>query len=230
MVGTMPASKNLSNPIGSRLKTEMKKRGFTSTELARRSGVLTSFIYDIISGKSSNPSTVKLARVAEALGISLTYLVSGAETDPAAVSGNSLNENYVTIPRIEVNGSAQGGMIICQGESAEAYFFNSLWIRSHLNANTTDLRMLTIEGDAMEPALLHNDIILIDTSKKHPSPPGIFILFDGIGLKAQRLEYLPPSGNSHVRVISDNRHYSTYECSISEISIIGRVVWFSREI
>jgi phage repressor protein C with HTH and peptisase S24 domain len=209
---------------------EMKKRGFTSTELARRSDVLTSFIYDIISGKSSNPSTVKLARVAEALGVSLTCLVSGAEAEPAATSGNGANENCVTIPRIAVNGSGQGEMVISHEESAEAYFFNSLWIRSHLNANTADLRMMIIEGDAMEPALLHNDIILIDTSKKHPSPPGIFILFDGMGLKAQRLEYLPPSGSLHVRVISDNRHYSTYECSISEISIIGRVIWFSREI
>ena len=69
--------------IGQRLKLEMKKRNISSAQLAKRADVKISFIYDVISGKSANPSTVKLARVAEGLGVSLAELVgSGDATRP----------------------------------------------------------------------------------------------------------------------------------------------------
>lgn len=225
-----------SNQIGIRLKLEMKKRGFTSTELARRADVLTSFLYDIISGKSCNPSTVKLARVADALGVSLTYLVRGIEKTPEAVAHISMQaaikDRYIAIPHIMPGNTTAGSVNIAANkkEEVDPYYFHSDWIRNRLNADVADLRMLTLNGDNMEPALFHQDIVLIDTGRKIPSPPGIFIVFDGLGLTAKRLEYLTEQSGSHVRVISDNQHYSTYECSISDITIVGRVVWFSRAI
>jgi hypothetical protein len=36
--------------------------------------------------------------------------------------------------------------------------------------------------------------------------------------------------SSMVRVISDNTFYSAYERTADEISIIGRIRWFAREI
>lgn len=222
---------NHTNPIGSRLKLEMKKRGITSTELARRADVLTSFLYDIISGKSSNPSIIKLARVADALGVSLTYLVRGVAENTTATTHDAVKENYITIPHIALNNSTNTvDSLIPYKADSEPYYFNSEWIRNHLDTNISDLRMLTISGDSMEPTLCHQDVVIIDTSKKTPSPPSIFILFDGFGLSAKRLEYVSETKNPRIRIISDNPHYSTYECSISDVTIIGRVVWFSREI
>jgi len=214
------------NPIGKRLKSQMQKHGINSTELARRSGVLTSFLYDIISGKSSNPSTVKLARVADALGVSLNYLV-GSDADFSGEKGVS-NDNYVTIPRILVSASAGGGSIVSHEEEGEVYYFRKEWIRGHLGANSADLRMLTISGDSMNPTLAHNDMVLIDTSKKHPSPPSIFVLFDGFGLVAKRCEYIETTGK--IRLSSDNPSYAAYERGADEVVIVGRVVWFAREI
>ncbi len=208
----------------------MKKRGYTSTELARRANVLTSFLYDIISGKSSNPSTVKLARVAEALGISLTYLVCGSEEYVNTAHQNT-NENYVAIPRIIFNDKTKAaGNFYSITDDDKPYHFNSEWIRSHLNADSSRLRIFTIDGDSMEPTLSHDDIVLIETEKCAPSPPGIFVIFDGFGLVSKRLEFFGEPKNSHVRVISDNPIYSSYECSISDITIVGRVVWVSRKI
>src|SRR5271163_2061511 len=108
----MKHSPAVTNAIGQGLKLEMKKRGITSPELAKRADVKTSFIYDVMSGKSANPSTVKLARVAEALNVSLAELAgSTGLTGNRALSKHAADNDYVVIPRIMVDASAGGGTI-----------------------------------------------------------------------------------------------------------------------
>lgn len=214
------------SPIGLRLKLEMKKRGMTSADLAKRADVKTTFIYDVISGKSANPSTIKLARVAAALNVDLAWLAGSSTAQPAY---GAMTEEYAAIPRLQVEASAGGGAVVTLEDTAESYSFRKSWIRDHLRANSADLRLMTVRGDGMEPTLCHNDIILIDTTKKDPSPPGIFVLFDGLGLVAKRIEYFDQPEPARLRIISDNPHYSTYERGVEEASIIGRVVWFARE-
>lgn len=217
------------SPIGQRLKMEMKKRGMSSAELAKRADVKTSFLYDIISGKSTNPSTVKLARVAESLDVNLGYLVGNTNNpQPDAVKDKNAQAAYVTIPRITVDVSSNGNSFASVEHEEECYHFRKSWITDRLKVSPQDLRLLYIRGDSMEPTLYHNDIVLIDTTKKIPSPPGIFVLFDGFGLVGKRLEYA--GGQNVLRIMSDNPQYSTYERSVAETFIIGRVVWFAREI
>ena len=231
MVNIVSKYSSLTNPIGSRLKVEMKKQGFTSAELARHANVLTSFIYDVISGKSTNPSTVKLANIADALGISLTYLVRGEEINHQNPAYGATKGNYVNVQSIMLSNSAEdSGKIISRENEGFPYYFSKEWIRSHLNTDIDNLRIITINGDGMEPTLHHQDEVLVDISKQTPSPPSIFIIFDGLGLTAKRLEYFTEPSGKRIRIISDNQHYSTYECSISDVTIVGRVVWFSREI
>lgn len=218
------------NMIGQRLKLEMKKRSLSSAELAKRSGVKTSFLYDVISGKSSNPSTVKLARVADVLGVNLSYLVGSTSSPQPEMSGRTISgDDYVIVPRILVDVTAGGGTIVSQEFEQERYFFRRSWIKDHLGTQPSDLRLLFVRGDSMEPTLNHNDIILVDTTKKTASPPGVFVLFDGFGLVAKRMEVVGEQDSNRLRIISDNPQYTTYERSIEETFVIGRVVWFARE-
>jgi phage repressor protein C with HTH and peptisase S24 domain len=62
-----------------------------------------------------------------------------------------------------------------------------------------------------------------------PTPPGIFVLFDGLGLVAKRLEHVASAEPPLVRIISDNPLYAPYERSAEEITIVGRIRWFARE-
>ncbi len=221
------------NPIGQRLRLEMKKRGVTSADLAKRADVKISFLYDIISGKSANPSTVKLARVAEILGISLNYLVGNTHNPtpgPHSAGKRDATDEYVTIPRITVDVSAGGGAVVSHEGEAESYYFRKAWISDQLRTSPDDLRMLYVRGDSMEPTLCNDDIILVDTSKKFPTPPGVFVLFDGFGLVAKRVEFIDEKTHKRIRIASDNPQYSTYERSVEEAFIVGRVVWFAREI
>ena len=51
--------------------------------------------------------------------------------------------------------------------------------------------MISISGDSMVPLLEHDDTVMLDCSQTRPSPPGIFILDDGVGLVAKRIEIIP---------------------------------------
>ena len=73
-------------------------------------------------------------------------------------------------------------------------------------------------------------MILIDLNDTQPSPPGIFVLFDGVGLMTKSVELIPHSTAGQVRIAPENPHYSAYQRSYDDIRIVGRVIWFSRRL
>lgn len=215
--------------IGERLREEMRRLGVKAPDLARAARVKTSFLYDVMSGKSTNPSTVKLAQVAAALGIGINQLVSPcpAQTIPTS---HSPTDDYATIRRLSVEMVGGRLHVIAKDHESEPFQFRREWVETRLAARADDLCVLDVCGDGMAPTLCHHDVVLIDTRKTTPSPPGIFALFDGNGLMPKRLEYATGQKDGMLRIISDNPRYSSYECPPEAIWIIGRVVWFSREI
>ena len=66
----------------------------------------------------------------------------------------------------------------------------------------------------------------INCSQTHPSPPGIFILDDGVGLVAKRIDIIPSSTPQMLRIYLENSAFSSYQRRIDEVHIIGRVVCF----
>jgi len=61
-----------------------------------------------------------------------------------------------------------------------------------------------------------------------PVPPGIFAIWDGMGLVAKRIEHEPNSDPAMVVIKSVNPEYQTYERMAEEVHIVGRVVWTSQ--
>ena len=107
------------------------------------------------------------------------------------------------------------------------YHFQRSWINHDLRADPANLRIMHVEGDSMMPTLHDGDMVLVDLGRRAPTPPGIFVLHDGMGLVAKRLEHIPNSDPPRVRIISDI--YRPYEGSGEEVNIIGRIRWFARE-
>jgi phage repressor protein C with HTH and peptisase S24 domain len=103
------------------------------------------------------------------------------------------------------------------------------WIKNDLKSEPSNLRIMHVEGDSTTPTLHDGDIVLVDTTRKIPTPPEIFVLHDGMGLVAKRLEHIPQSDPPRVHIISDNSFYQPYECTTDEVNIIGRIRWFARE-
>ena len=82
----------------------------------------------------------------------------------------------------------------------------------------------------MEPLLSSGDHFMIDVSRTAFSPPGIFLIWDGIALVAKRIEHVPHSDPSRVILKSLNPEYGGHECAAEEVSIVGRAVWVSRKL
>ena len=140
-------------------------------------------------------------------------------------------EGYMAVPEIDVRASAGPGALN-EGfeETKEMWFFPDPVIRHEFRARPADLRMITIDGDSMEPLLSTGDRILIDVSQRVPVPPGIFVIWDGMGLVAKRIEHEPNSEPPKVIIKSVNPEYETYERDAEEVHIIGRVVWTARRL
>ena len=63
-----------------------------------------------------------------------------------------------------------------------------------------------------------------------PSPPGIFVLYDGFGISVKRLGMASQLGLHQVRISSANTQYSAYHRKLSDMIIKGRVIWYGQSI
>jgi hypothetical protein len=97
-------------------------------------------------------------------------------------------------------------------------------VRGYNAATPAELRIITVTGDSMEPTLQPGHRVLVDLGDRKPSPPGIFAVWDGLGLVIKRVQMLPHSEPPRVRLSSDNATYQTYERALEEAFIQGRII------
>ena len=220
--------------LADRLRARASQLGIAPAQVAEQAGVNRSFVYDILNGRSIRPGPEKLDRVAHVLKVDREWLSSGVgEVEGAAPDIENMDDVFVPILHAANVRPSMGGGTIAEDAtdgSERLYNFRRSWIRNNLKASPSQLRTMHVRGDSMAPTLSDGDTVLVDMLQLSPIPAGIFVLDDGLGLVAKRLEHIPNSDPPAVRVISDNKHYPEYERSAEEIHIVGRIRWFAREI
>jgi hypothetical protein len=154
------------------------------------------------------PGIDKLAEVARVLKVERDWLIHGigeVEGEPPFIENP--DETFVAIAHASPRPSMGGGAVVTEDHDTpgRAYHFRRSWIKGSLKASPSQLRIMHVEGDSMAPTLLDGDTVLVDMTRRAPNPPGIFVLDDGMGLVAKRLEHIPNSDPPAVRVISDNK-------------------------
>lgn len=224
----------VSSDLAERLKSEMRRKSINANELAKRAHVGHSFVYDILNGKSTNPTTKKLSAVAEILQTSVPYLLYGKTVykdvfslTPIASSSNI--DELVAIPSITIEKFANDSVVIMEECDTKPYYFHRQWLQK-LETKAESLRVMIMQDDRMSPTLNNKDMIIIDISHKKPTPSGLFAIYDGVGLAIKRLEYIYKPKKPRINVISDNPAYKSYELSPNDITIIGKAVWISRHL
>jgi hypothetical protein len=85
-----------------------------------------------------------------------------------------------------------------------------------------------VEGDSMMPTLHDGDIVLADLGRRSPTPPGIFVLHDGMGWSPSGCS-ISPTAIRRASASSRKPLYKRYEGSGEEVNVIGRIRWFARE-
>lgn len=215
-----------------RLRARIRQLGMTAADVAALAEVNRSFIYDIIRARSGRPSLERLERVAKVLKVDSDWLLHGVgQIEGRAPFADRPDDEFIAIAHAAARPSMGGGAIVeDESRPGRDYHFRRSWIRDKLRAAPSMLRVLQVEGDSMLPTLKDGDTVLVDMNQRTPTPPGVFVLHDGMGLVAKRLEHVPMSDPPRLRIISDNPHYTPYECLAEEANVIGRIRWFAREL
>ncbi|MEW5729988.1 MAG: LexA family transcriptional regulator [Pseudomonadota bacterium] len=126
--------------------------------------------------------------------------------------------------------SHEDGQLVARDGIKAHWDFPAEYLRSEVRAHIGSSRIVEVIGDSMSPTLLSGDRVMVDMRDKVPTPPGIFALWDGMGVVVKRIEHIPHSDPPRIRISSDNQYHPPYERTAEEVRIIGRVVWFSRRL
>jgi phage repressor protein C with HTH and peptisase S24 domain len=126
---------------------------------------------------------------------------------------------------MDVRAGAGGPADVLDEHQVHRWTVPRQWVRTMVPAHhLSALRIITVIGDSMEPTLAPTDRILVDTRDCRPSPPGIFVVWDGLGLVVKRIELRSDGENPRLRLISDNARYPAEELNAAEVVIRGRVI------
>lgn len=167
-------------------------------------------------------------------------LFRGDTTLQAASSGTGRNEispkpqaaliNQIQIPEYDIAAAAGHGLFPIAGSAEDGLDAVDQWVipRRYLAAFSERpdcLAVIRVAGDSMEPDYNAGERVLVDRSHVLPSPPGVYVLWDGLGLVLKRVEVIFGTQDPvMIRISSINGAYSTYDRALSEVHINGRVV------
>ena len=205
----------------------MDARHIGPTQLSEISGVPFELIKKYLAGKVDNPRGGNIEKLATAVGVSLAFLITGEEAHSSTASYIPLR---VADVRPGMGGPAEA---FGDGDGKVAHFPPELI--SSLRTKPADLWVMQLEGNSMSPFLEAGDMVIVDSTKKSPSQPGAFVVWDGFGMVCKWVERILNSDPPKVRLISQNGIYKPVELTIgspgeAEAYVMGRVVWMSRKL
>jgi phage repressor protein C with HTH and peptisase S24 domain len=173
-------------------------------------------------------------------GLNPQWLESGmgpmyiaGQGEPAAparepnVPGSS-PEEFSYVPKVRARLSAGGGSLVVDEAIDSYYAFRHAWLRR--KGQISQMRLMRVSGDSMEPTLRDEDVVLIDLSQTEIYTGKIYAVGIDEEIVVKRLDKKP----GKFVLVSDNRQlYPPFEVALDESSnvrVLGRVIWMAREV
>lgn len=193
-------------------------------ELGVAIGVVQSVVSDMEAGKLKNWPT-HAAKIAKVLGRPKAYF-DPVEPDEIVADLPVIDPTlaYVAIEVLPTF-AGMGGGGTGDADSRLAMLPRQL-VEDELRAKPSDLLMVDLRGNSMEPHFYHGDQVLIDKRDTNPVQPGPFALWDGDGYVVKNVERKA----GKYRIFSSNTIYSDVEVDPETIKIMGRPVWYARRL
>ena len=153
------------------------------------------------------------------------------EEEAASAVQNFLRESdsqFVDVPMVEARLSAGGGSLETSGRQERSYSFRRNFL--HRLGQPSQMVLMRVDGDSMEPELQDGDIVLLDQSQSAPRPGKIYAVGVEDMVYLKQIDKVP--GKIILRSI--NPVYAPLEIEVTEqladtVRIIGRAVWWCRE-
>ena len=227
------------NNLGCALLDWRERVGETQTGMAEKTGVSrnTLLAYEKGNSKPGVPFLDQFAKVTGApLSTLLACLLSDIQSDDAQKIVQSLKapmpskvggEDFVMVPRYDVQASAGAGVVIHSELIVDYLAFRQEWV-SRMGLHRQKLALIEVHGDSMEPALHNSDLILIDLRASELTVNGIYTIQHRGHLLVKRIQV---KLDGTVIIKSDNPAYEPEVLGPNEaedLVVVGRVVWFGR--
>jgi phage repressor protein C with HTH and peptisase S24 domain len=212
------------------------------SEFARAAGVAESTMRQHLARNSIPKGAADLyVRAGRRTGVTVEWLLYGKGKGPARFEGLPPKEptqltfadaGTVDIPELEVHAmagqGADGQYEIMQEAASDTvigkYSFPAAGFRQAFGANASEVVVAEVMGDSMLPTLYPGQKVMVHITDRRPTPPGLFYVWDGMGLVIKRIELIPGSNPPTLRIKSDNPKYDTYERTVEEAYINGRII------
>jgi phage repressor protein C with HTH and peptisase S24 domain len=212
-----------------RLKHARQRAGFeTASEAAQRFGWAISTYTGHENGLRGfkDSTSVEYAR---AFKVPPEWILLGRGLDDSAPSLDATTPATL-VPVYNVQASAGHGVVVEDEYVASQISFPPGYLQAITRANPRDLAIIEVKGDSMAPNLNHNDVVMLDVSKRDLPYDGLFVLRDnGSGLLVKRIGRAGRSG--FVMIISDNNNlYPPIERAMKDIEVVGKVIWMGRKV
>lgn len=160
------------------------------------------------------------------LGISPTQQKSAGvrEVDArAGAGGGGIVESMAVTP--------SNGITVSADAVRDVWQIPDSYLRGMLRMESASAWIVEVTGDSgYDPehpnapgSIFPSDKVIVNTQDRRPSPPGPFLVYDGVGLVIKLVEVVAGSDPVRLRLSSRNPGYSPYEVVEEEAHIIGRV-------
>lgn len=222
--------------IKDRLREARRNKGLSQAELSKLLGVSQASIAAIEAGRNKRPTN--LVSIAKALDVSPYWLETGKE-DKEIVSNATplgkieewdndtpLSEDDCEAPLYKDVKLSAGNGFADDIEDYNGYKlrFSRNTLRKH-GISPENVVCVMADGDSMEPVFPSGATLGIDTGSKNIRDGQIYAINHGGLLRTKILHKLP---ENKVRIRSYNQsEYPDEEASLDDLSVIGRVFWWS---
>lgn len=178
----------------------------------------------------SSPDGELLALIARKFSINPRWLLTG-EGRMRGGGEEEEKSGFVYLPLYNVTASGGGGSFLEGEEVADTLAFRREWVTGVLRANPSDLALITMTGESMEPTLGKDDVLLVNLALAKNPRDGIHLIRSGSALLVKRLQFTP---DGRVSVLSDNCSYPPFAVDPNDaetaFKILGRIVWAGRKV
>ncbi len=193
----------------------IKERGETYSSVSRLLSRNPAYIQQFI--KRGSPAHLDENDIAQlSVHFGVPPVVFGGEDVPA--------ETGLSTIAIPVLGPVDEGSDI-----ARIRLVDEAWLRQ-VSPKPNGVSIVMVEGDAMEPTLLHGDEVFIQRYQANENPrDGIYVIRTDTQLLVRRIALEPARGR--ISVLTDNPTYPTWNgLARNAVQIVGKVVWAGRRV
>ncbi|BBK44147.1 hypothetical protein STVA_41670 [Allostella vacuolata] len=147
--------------------------------------------------------------------------IPGEVLEMDARGGAGLGAGGMLVNAVDHNGRD----VVARDVAVATWRLPSPYLSYVLRVREEDAKIVEVVGDSMAPTLLPGDRVIINTADQVPSPPGVFALWDGLGLVIKRVDHNDDGSDPpQLTISSDNPLHSSYRRTADEVRIIGRIV------